>query len=412
MSQSKEKLLYLIRAEGDFERVVSLAIAGKGRFVQSFIFVGDFHPIFEYGIENKFQKKLFAQHGFRVLNLTDFSLLGKILEKFSSKEKSASLDREIKEKKIWRALKVLFLYVLKGYLQYRKKALASKVIIRLKPDRLFTDQSMSGKDYLPEIFRSVAKKFNIPSFLFTHGAGGALHQPFHDVKVEPYDGYHVFSCNKYENNGYKNRTIIGDMVSSYPYENYLASLDLEEIKFYDDRKYRIAFIQSGIATAFTLTNAWSVMEEIIINHSNREDIAIVVKTHPRERQNIDERIIGRFNNTRIVGAECDRSRVVKWANVVVCSDHCSAIFSPMIQGKVVVCISGLSIPKYQSRHSPVKGSSVNHISSAKEFDLCQFNESRPNDPIIDEFCWGGHGHIDLAKLTLSNEVLSGRIIES
>ena len=400
MKQNKQKLLYLIRAEGDFERVVALAIAGKDKYEQSFIFVGDFHPIFEYGIENKFQKKLFYQNGFSVLNLTDFSLIGKLLEKLCSKDKSASLDQEIKNRNLWKAIRVLFLFILKGFIQTRKRALAYKSIQKIKPDSLFTDQSMTGKEYLPEIYRQIAKSENIPSFLFTHGAGGALHQPFHEVEVEPYDGYHVFSCNKYENNGYKNRTIIGDMVSSYPYEKYLSSIEIEDIDFLKEKKYRIAFIQSGIATAFTLTNAWSTMEEIIIKHSEREDVAMVIKTHPRERQRIDERIIGKFPNTKIVGAECDRSRVVKWANVVVCSDHCSAIFSPMIQGKMVVCISGTAIPKYENMSSPIKGSSVNHISSAGDFSLSKLKPAHPEDPIINEYCWGGRGRIDLAEKLL------------
>ena len=68
-----------------------------------------------------------------------------------------------------------------------------------------------------------------------------------------------------------------------------------------------------------------------------------------------------------MGSEWDRSRVIKWADIIVCSDHCSTIFEPMILGKKVVAIEGTHIPKYKDKHSLLKYSSVKHISSAKEF---------------------------------------------
>ena len=58
-SQNKKKLLYLVRSEADFERVVCLAIAGKEKFDQHFIFTGDFSPFFADGVNNNFQKALF-----------------------------------------------------------------------------------------------------------------------------------------------------------------------------------------------------------------------------------------------------------------------------------------------------------------------------------------------------------------
>ena len=79
------KLLYLVRAEADFERVVALAIAGKGRFEQKFIFAGDSSPFFVNGICSQFQKQLFKEHGFQMKDFCDYDIIGAIFKKLSLK---------------------------------------------------------------------------------------------------------------------------------------------------------------------------------------------------------------------------------------------------------------------------------------------------------------------------------------
>ena len=72
-----KKILYIIRTEADFERIVCLAIAGKEKYEQYFVFVRDFSPFFRDGILNEFQKELFNRHGFVVSDFFEFSLWGR-----------------------------------------------------------------------------------------------------------------------------------------------------------------------------------------------------------------------------------------------------------------------------------------------------------------------------------------------
>ena len=78
-----KKMLYIIRTEADFERVVCLAIAGKEKYDQHFVFVGDFSPFFSNGILNEFQKELFNRHGFVISDFFEISLWGRFLKKMS-----------------------------------------------------------------------------------------------------------------------------------------------------------------------------------------------------------------------------------------------------------------------------------------------------------------------------------------
>ena len=78
-----KKMLYIIRTEADFERVVCLAIAGKEKYDQHFVFVGDFSPFFNDGILDEFQKELFNRHGFVISDFFEFSLWGRFLKKMS-----------------------------------------------------------------------------------------------------------------------------------------------------------------------------------------------------------------------------------------------------------------------------------------------------------------------------------------
>ena len=126
---------------------------------------------------------------------------------------------------------------------------------------------------------------------------------------------------------------------------------------------------------------------------------MVVKKHPRSEL-ADLRMVSTFNNVKIVGSWCDRSRVTQWADIVVCGDHCSTVFEPMILGKKVVVVQGKHIPRYKDKHSPLKYSSVKHISSASEFDLNAIPNANPEDQVTNRICWGNHGEIDLAKLLL------------
>ena len=93
-----KKILYIIRTEADFERIVCLAIAGKEKYDQHFVFIGDFLPFFRDGILDEFQKELFNQHGFVVSDFSEFSLWGRFFKKMSGGV-SVSM-KQFSEKKI------------------------------------------------------------------------------------------------------------------------------------------------------------------------------------------------------------------------------------------------------------------------------------------------------------------------
>ena len=89
------------------------------------------------------------------------------------------------------------------------------------------------------------------------------------------------------------------------------------------------------------------MQEIIIDHSENTYVAMVLKLHPSDASFIDLRMLEKFNNLLIVRREIDRSRVTRWADTVVCSDHCSTLIEPMILSGKVVAGEGKLI-KYES----------------------------------------------------------------
>ena len=392
-------ILYLVRADPDFERAVALAISGKEKFNQKFIFAGDSFPLFSGGVNNQFQKYLFKKHGFEIKDFCDYDFIGWILKKFSLKKDVDFHTILRSNRKLF--LPIMVLFILKGYLKLRNKKIVNKLLKRNKPDVLLTDQSVTREDYTPEIFRKTALRMGIPSCLYTHGAAAGLHHEFCELKFDAYKNYYVFACSDKETYPeYSNRIVTGDMASSFPYVNYIHSIDKHRLSFLDDRKYRIAFFKAGFVSSFTSTNAWLVMEEIIIDLSERLDVAMVVKKHPRKGNTADYRMLYTFNNVKFVESECDRSRVVQWANIVVCSDHCSTIFEPMILGKKVVAIEGKRVPRHKDKHSPLKHSSIKHISCASEFDLDSIPNANPEDPIINQVCWGNHEKVDLAKLSL------------
>ncbi len=393
------KLLYLIRAEADFERVVALAIAGKNKFKQTFVFIGSSFPLFVNGITNQFQKHLFKKQGFQIKDFCDYTFIGIILKKLSLK-KNITLGEILRSnKKLF--IPLLFLYILKGYVRFRNQKIAKKILKKINPDVLSTDMSQTMKNYTPEVFRNTAFKMGIPSCIFSHGAAGGLHRTFTNPKYNPYKNYYVFVCSDMETKPeYPNRIILGDPRSSFPYVNYLQNINSYNLSFLNDRKFKIAFIQSGVHIPSTSTNAWSKMEEIIIELSDNSKVAVVIKRHPREGPIADFRMLSTLKNVKIVGSGWDVSRIVKWADIVVCSDYCSTVFEPMILGKKVVAIEGKHTPKYKDKHSPLRNSSVKHIYSAEEFNLNSIPNASPEDPVIDRICWGNHGKIDLAKLFL------------
>lgn len=378
--------------------MVCLAISGKGNFKQYFVFAGDFSPFYDDGIQNQFQKKLFKKYDFNAIDLCDFSFMGRILKRFTG-SRSISLQQFQDQKSLF--IPWLFNMFLRRYTISNKMKLVKKALEMINPNILFTDQSITDSDYIPEIFRNNALKKNIPVYIFTHGAAGGLHSTFSEFTFDSYDGCTVLACSINEpNTQEKNRIILGDMSSSYPYVNYVNEQNYFEINFMHEKKYKVGFIVGG--TMFTSTSGWHIMEEIIIDLSENPNVAMVLKLHPREAPFIDLRMLNKFDNLLIVNRETDRSRVSKWANIVVCSDHCSTIFEPMILGKKVVAVEGRHIPNYQNSHSPLKNSSVFHISSADEFDLGNIPNADPEDAVTNIVAWGGNGKVDLAELSFEN----------
>lgn len=397
------KLLYLVRAEADFERVLALAITGKNRFDQKFIFTADGHPLFSFGIASEFQKSLFAEHGFQIKDFCDYDAIGAILKKLSVKRDipfDAKMIGSISQM-LWSDRKSLiptmFLFALKIYLIIRAPQIAKKILKRMKPDALLTDASVTTDHCIPEIFRRTTSRMGIPTFIFNHGVGAALH-PFALPEYYHYENCCVFACNDVEAKQlFGNGIVLGDVRYSFPYVNYIHRIDNDTLSFLDDREFRIAFMVTGYARC--ATSGWPKMEEIIIELADNLDVAMVIKKHPRGEY-ADLSIVSTFSNVKIVGSWCGTSRVVKWADIVVCDDYCSTVFEPMILGKKVVAVEGKYTPRYKDKHSPLKYSSVKHISSASEFDLNSIPNANPEDQVTNRICWGNHGKIDLAKLLL------------
>lgn len=388
-------LLLIVRSEGDFERAISIGIAGKNKFKVNFIFVGDFSPFFNDGIQNKFQKKIFYDNEFQIRDFSEFDFISSILRKIIGQRKY-SFSNSVNSM-VW-LFKFVFYAILIKYLKIREDAIIKKVFLSIDPNVLLTDQSMTNEFYLPEKIRQQAILRGIPVYIFTHGAAGGLHSEFSEPKFDEYSGCTVLACNDNETDpNFKNRIILGDMSSSYPYVHYLNAQTEYEIDYLNDRKYKIAFYIGGVMQAFTSTNGWSVQQDIIIDLSESDDVAMILKLHPREARFMDLRMLSTFNNLHIVSNDTDRSRITKWADIVVCNDHTSVVFEPMILGKKVVAIEGKHIPRYKDIHSPLKESSVNFIKSATQFNLGSLKASDPYDKITNEIAWGKNGPIDLAE---------------
>ena len=370
----------------------------KKEYEQNFIFAGDSSIFYSDGIKNKFMKKVFHNEGFVMQDLLDHTFIGRLMGRLCKKTKPDISS--IKNNNLL-LLNFIIYGIAISYLRLIKKKVIRRLLLKISPSAVLTDESMTDSSYIPNIFREMAGILKIPVFIFSHGAAGGLHAGFSNSQFDDYKGSFVFASNRYEiPKGSDNRILLGDVCTYEGHLNYIHSLKYEDIQFGKKYKTRIGFIVSGTSASFTSTNAWFKMEEIIIDLSNNRDIAIIVKLHPREAPYIDLRILNTFNNVKIVGREVDRSKVVKWANVLVFSDHCSAVFEPMILGKKVVAIEGKHIPIYRNVHSPLKNSSLLHITSPDQFVLSHIPRSDINDPIINEIAWGNNGRVNLAKMLL------------
>jgi hypothetical protein len=397
---NRESILIIIRSEGDFERAISIGREARNKLDISFIFVGDTSPFFKDGIQNRFQKQLFIENGFQIHDFSDFDLIGRGLKKLSGGKKSTIKDSS---KSVKSFFQFIFFRCFLRYMSKREDIIINNIYSRIMPSFLFTDQSMTVSTYLPEKIRQKALASNIPVYIFTHGAAGGLHSEFSEPIFQEYPNCIVLACSENETNPHlKNRIILGDMSSSFPYVHYLNEQNFDEIEFRNDKKHRVAFFIGGVMQAFTSTNSWSVQEEIIISLSERKDVAMILKLHPREAQFMDLRMLNKFENLKIVSSETDRSRVTKWSNTVICNDHTSVVFEPMILGKKVAVIEGKHIPKYSNNHSPLIKSSVNFISNFSQFDLESLSNSTPLDDVTNQIAWGGNGPVDLTKLFFSD----------
>ena len=129
------------------------------------------------------------------------------------------------------------------------------------------------------------------------------------------------------------------------------------------------------------------------------EIAMVAKFHPRLYNLGDYRYLEKIDNLKLFGSELDRSRLVKWADILVCSDHCSTIFEPMILGKKVVAVNSKKVRPFKSYLSKIYNSntSLNRINNSSEFKLDKLKKYTSDNKFIDEYCWGGHGKIDLGE---------------
>jgi hypothetical protein len=390
-------ILIVVRTESDFERAIPIGIEVKKSFKPVFIFIGDFSPFFNDGISNIFQKNIFQKNNFEIRDFPSFdfftNFLGWLLNYRSYKLNSSLI------------LYFCIYKILLFYLKINKNKIVNKIFKKINPSYVLTDQSLTGKDYLIEILRQNAISKNIPVYLFTHGAAGGLHAVFTNPKFLEYKNCNVIVCNKNETNkSLKNRIIIGDLSSSYNYVHYLNKLNDNSIDFFNERKYKIGIMIGGTAL-HTSTSGWKTKEEIIIDFSDNKDVAFVIKIHPRDLNLSFLDMVKNFNNVLIVGNDIDRSRVTKWADIVITNDHCSTVFEPMILGKKVVVIETKKIPKFKNICSPLIESSVNYLKNSKQFEIDNLSNVEKEDKITNQIAWGENGAIDLVELFVNKYLI-------
>jgi len=264
---------------------------------------------------------------------------------------------------------------------------------------------LEKKGYFPAILRKTAIQLGIKVHITGHGPAGGLHREYstyQTIRLSDFEDCEVGICSEHDYGfGLKNRVVTGDPADSFPLVQMKNQDDFQRITFHNDRKYRIGFFMA--APFETCTNGWSVMEEIMLDLAFRDDVVMIAKFHPRLYKTGDYRYLPGIENLKLYGSELDRSRLTQWANIVVCSDHCSTIFEPMILGKKVVAIHSKKVRPFASYVSPVHDSdpSINSIYHAEEFDLEGLQTYTDNQGFIDEYCWGGHGQVDLGESILN-----------
>jgi len=387
-----KNILYLIRSEADLERIYAIAISGKNITRQRFIYFGDNSYIFEFGIKNKFQKNLFDKAGFKVFDVATFIFAGKLYKYFSMKDiKNRYLDFIISAT----------MKILNKIIYINQKRLANKAINKFNPDILITDNAVERENYFPDIIRKMAKNKGIKVHITVHGSAGGLHRKYStydEIKLSAFNDYEVGICSIHDYGfGIDNRIVTGDPADSYPLVKSKHKDDFQKITFEKDRKYRIGFF---MGTPFeTCTNGWSIMEEIMLDYAFKEDVAMIAKFHPRLYKKGDYRYLLKIKNLKLYGSELDRSRLTKWSNIIICSDHCSTIFEPMILGKKVIVIHTKKVDPLAHHRSPVHNSdpSINSIYRSDDLNLNQLQNYRDNNGFINEYCWGGHGQINLGE---------------
>ena len=388
----KSKVLYFIRSEADLERITSIAIPGSNYAKQYFAYYGDIHFLFNAGIKNKFQKFLLSSNGFKVIDIVTMSFLGKLYKFIKTREVSNGTIKFI--------LKVCERVIQKVIFTFQKKdKLARKLLKHIEPSILITDNSEERPNYFPHCLRQEAIKINIKIHVTGHGPAGGLHKEYNSYKMQIPNSFRnccVGICSIHEcDYGMSNRLITGDPADGFPHLLFKHSQEFDNVNFLNDKKYKIGFFMS--APFETCTNSWSIMEDIMIDYSFRSDVAMVAKFHPRLYKLGDYRYLKKIDNLKLYGPELDRTRLIKWADIVVCSDHCSMLFEGMILQKKVVAIHSRKVRPFAMFQSKIHGSdpSMNSIYSAKELNLDRLSNYTSDTKFIDEYCWGNHGKINL-----------------
>ena len=389
-------VLIIVRTEADFERAIPIGIEIKKKFNPVFVFIGDFNPFYSQGISNTFQKNIFEKHNFKIRDFSSFDLISKFLGWLINYRKYNLSYNNF--------LKFVSFKILQEHIKNRKKKIVVKILKKIKPLYVLTDQSSTEKGYTIEILRQAAISNNIPVYLFTHGAAGGLHAVFSKPKFLEYKNCNVIVCNKNEtNNTLKNRIIIGDLSASYNYVHYLNKLNYNLINFLNERKFKIGIMIGGTAL-HTSTSGWKIKEEIIIDFSENKDVAFVIKAHPRDDNHNLFDMVKKFSNVLVVGNDVDRSRVTKWADIIITNDHCSTVFEPMILGKKVVVIETKKIPKFKNINSPLINSSVNYIKKSSKFKLNSLKNVEKEDKVTNQIAWGDNGPINLVELFVNKHL--------
>jgi len=401
---NKPVILYLIRAEADLERIVSIAIPGKKYADQHIIYFGDTDYDFRYGIKNKVQKALLEDEKIIVSNAISHTLVGKLLIQFSRK------SYQLKVKNYFFTLNKILTKILEKLVSTRKDKIAKKIFDKIGPDVFISDYS-STKDesYFPKMMRDYAKKNNIEILIIPHGPAGALHGKFSSYKPrkrQQFSGGKLCISSSKDFFSVNRETVVtGDPALSEPFIIRKNSIKSFEIDFYNHRKNKIAFIVA--LPKETTVSGWSIMEEIILDYSDDENVAMTGKIHPRMYSGMDTRTVENVNNFRMYGPEVDISLLVKWADIIICADHCSTLFEPMIMNKKVVAVRAHKARSVSHIDSPIHKSdpTINSITTSREFDIENLSNYTTDRSFIDEYCWGGKGPVDLGEKIFTDILL-------